>query len=126
MERIIVFIIIFVSLLFLPVNAMQEGNLSTLITTQHNKYQNCVRVFNIDNVTLYYLTIAAINANRFQVDEIQSKAGNILFTAVNKQFLATVSNVNTNQALFIINLFKFKTLKLRKKMELLQMAFMMI
>ena len=86
-----------------PVSAADEQlNLSTLITAQNVKFENCTKVFNTDNISLFYLTIAAINANRFSIDEIQSKSGYVLFTAVNKQFLATVLNVNTNQAMLRI------------------------
>ena len=102
MERIIkvlVCALIFV-LTSLPVHAQGEQmSLSTLITAQNVGYDNCYRVFNTDHVTLLYLTIAGINANRFTVDEIQTKSGYVRFTAVNKQFLAMISNVNTNQAM---------------------------
>ena len=80
----------------------QTMNLSTLITSQNVSYETCTKVFNTNCVSLLYLAISAINANRFTIDEIQSKSGYILFTAVNKQFLAMVSNVNTNQAMLRI------------------------
>ena len=100
MERIIViFLLIFMC--GTAVNA-ESMNLSTLITSQNVKYQDCTKVFNLDNISLLYLTISAINANRFTIDEIQSKSGYVLFTAVNKKFLATVLNVNTNQAMLKI------------------------
>ena len=81
---------------------------------------------------LLYLTIAAINANRFNVDEVQTKSGYILFTAVNKKFLAMVSNVNTNQAMLkitpadnnyyfqpgiVLNMFKYIEINEKKKAE---------
>ena len=107
-------------------------NLSTLITAQNISYENCTKVFNTDNVSLLYLTIAAINANRFTIDEIQTKSGYILFTAVNKKFLATVVNVNTNQGMvkitpvdnnyyfqpgIVLNIFKYIDLNLNVKPE---------
>ncbi|MBD5402294.1 hypothetical protein HDR58_05785 [bacterium] len=119
----------------LPVKAEEQLNLSTLITAQNIKFENCTKVFNTDNVSLLYLTIAAINANRFTIDEIQSKSGYILFTAVNKQFLATITNVNTNQGMLkitpvdnnyffqpgiILNIFKFIELNLTKKPEIIK------
>ncbi len=133
MERIIKsFFIIFLIVLFsaVPVKAVEQMNLSTLITAQNMKYENCTKVFNTDNVSLFYLTLAAINANRFTVDEIQSKSGYILFTAVNKRFLATVTNVNTNQGMLkitpednnyffqpgiILNIFRYIELNLTQK-----------
>lgn len=112
--------------------AGEQMSLSTLITAQNVHFENCYKVFNTDNVSLFHLTIAAINANRFNIDEIQSKSGYILFTAVNKQFLASVSNVNTNQGMLritpadnnyyfqpgiILNIFKYIELNLSKKPE---------
>lgn len=118
-----------------PVYAVEQMNLSTLISLQNIKYENCTKVFNTDNISLLYLTIAAINANRFTIDEIQSKSGYVLFTAVNKQFLATVSNVNTNQAMLkitpvdnnyvfqpgiILNIFKYIELNISKKGDIIR------
>ena len=66
------------------------------------------------------------------VEEIQSKSGYVLFTAVNKQFLASISNVNTNQALLritpvdnnyyfqpgiISNIFKYIDLNINTKVQ---------
>lgn len=133
MERIVKsFCIIFLIVLFseIPAQAVEQMNLSTLITAQNMKYENCTKVFNTDNVSLFYLTLAAINANRFTVEEIQSKSGYILFTAVNKRFLATVTNVNTNQGMLkitpednnyffqpgiILNIFRYIELNLTQK-----------
>jgi len=105
-------------------------SLSTLVTSQNISFETCTKVFNTDNVSLFYLVIAAINANRFNVDEIQSQSGYILFTAVNKQFLASVSNVNTRQGMLritpvdgnyyfqpgiVLNIYKYIELNLSKK-----------
>lgn len=140
MERIIrllIFILVLFAGSFMPVNATGEQmSLSTLITAQNVPYDTCTKVFNTDNVTLFHLTLAAINANRFTVDEIQSKSGYILFTAVNKQFLAMVSNVNTNQGMLritpadgnyffqpgiVLNIFKYIEVNFNKKPEIINM-----
>lgn len=135
MERIVKSILLGLLLLFscTPVySAGEQLSLSTLITSQNVHFESCTKVFNTDNISLFYLTLAAINANRFTVDEIQSKSGYILFTAVNKKFLAMVSNVNTNQGLvritpadnnyyfqpgIVLNIFKYIELNLDKKPE---------
>lgn len=131
MERIIIILLLFLGLGINCVNAM-EMDLSTLVTSQSIKYTDCNKIFNIDNVTLFHLTISAINSNRFTINEIQSKSGYILFTAVNKQFLATISNVNSNQGMLkitpadgnyyfqpgiIANIFKFIDLNKNTKLE---------
>lgn len=137
MERIIkYFIVLFMFLAPLsPVQAVETMNLSTLITAQNVKFETCTKVFNTDNVSLLHLVISAINANRFTIDEIQSKSGYVLFTAVNKQFLATVTNVNTNQGMLkitpadnnyyfqpgiVLNIFKYIELNLDKKPEIVK------
>lgn len=135
MERIIkgIVVLLFICIAGLePVFAVEQMNLSTLITAQNVKFENCTKVFNTDNVSLLHLTIAAINANRFTIDEIQSKSGYILFTAVNKRFLATVTNVNTKQAMLkitpednnyyfqpgiVLNIFKYIELNLSEKLQ---------
>ena len=48
------------------------------------------------------MALASINANRFTIDEMQSKTGYILFTAVNKQYLASVVNVDANKSILRI------------------------
>jgi len=138
MERVITYILIlFVVIItgFLPVNAAGgQMSLSTLITVQNVPFENCTKVFNTDNTSLFYLTIAAINANRFEITEIQSNSGYIIFTAVNKQFLATILNVNKTQSLLKItpvngayyfqpgicsNIFKYVELNIDKKQEVI-------
>lgn len=105
MERILKTLVILIGIVIgtsLSSNATETMNLSTLLTAQNVQYENCTKVFNTDNVSLLYLTISAINANRFTINEIQSKSGYVLFTAVNKKFLASIANVNTNQGMLKI------------------------
>lgn len=134
MERILnkIFVIL-LAVIFCAVPAFaleDEMSLSTLVTSQNINFENCTKVFNTDNVSLFYLTISAINANRFKIDEIQSSSGYVLFTAVSKQFLASVSNVNTSQGMLritpadgnyyfqpgiVLNIYKYIELNLSKK-----------
>lgn len=133
MERIVILILtVFLFLGFCPAKAEETVDLSALITAQNVRYQDCIRVFNTDNVSLFYLTLSAINANKFRIDEIQSKSGYVLFTAVGKQFLASIFNVNTNQGMLkimpvddnfyfqpgiVTNIFKYIELNLNTKLE---------
>lgn len=139
MERIIKTVVLFIFLIAgLPAFATGEQmSLSTLITAQNVPYETCYKVFNTDNVSLFFLTIASINANRFHIDEIQSKSGYILFTAVNKKFLATVVNVNTNQGMLkitpaddnyyfqpgiVLNIFKYIEMNINEKPQTLNFS----
>lgn len=77
-------------------------SLSTLVTPQNIDYNICTRNYILTPEKLFYMAIASINANRFTIDEIQSKTGYILFTAVNKQYLASVVKVDANKSMLRI------------------------
>ena len=74
-------------------------SLSTLVTPQSINYNICTRNYILTPEKLFYMALASINANRFTIDEMQSKTGYILFTAVNKQYLASVVKVDANKSL---------------------------
>ncbi len=54
-------------------------------------FNDCTRTYNVSAEKLYYLTLNAITANRFETKELQSKMGYVLFKAAGKEFLATVA-----------------------------------
>lgn len=66
------------------------------------QFSDCNKIFKIDSQKLFYLTLASINANKFNIDEIQTKSGYILFTAAQKQFLATVVTIDAKTSLLKI------------------------
>ena len=97
-------------------------SLSTLVTPQRMNLEECNRLFKMPAEKLFYFTIAGINANRFTVDEIQTKTGYILFTAVEKKFLASIIKIDNNRSILkvtpadniyyfqpgiVLNLFKY-------------------
>lgn len=89
-----------VSLTVLPVKA-DEDTIS-LVTPQTIDFNICTKTFALSQEKLFYLAIASANANRFNIEEIQSKTGYILFSAANKQYLASVVKVdNTHSQLKI-------------------------
>lgn len=91
--------------LFLQLQVFAETtslNLSTLVTVQNVPFEQCTQIFKTDAENLFYLTLAGINANRFRIDEIQSKTGYILFNAVNKEFLASVVKLDKQTSLLKI------------------------
>lgn len=62
----------------------------------------CSKFFKLDKQKLFYLTLASVNANRFEIKEIQSKSGYILFIVGQRPFLASIIKVdNTNSMLKI-------------------------
>ena len=102
MERAIKYILLIVSFVFVfsafPVKAEEGMSLSTLITPQNINFNTCTRTYILPADKLFYMAIASANANRFEIDEIQSKTGYILFTAVNKQYLASIVEVDSTHS----------------------------
>lgn len=79
-----------------------ESTLSALITPQNVEFEKCTKQYNLPPEKLYYLTAGAINANRFEIEELQSKTGYILFKAVGKEFLASIVKLSTQKSLLKI------------------------
>lgn len=90
-------------------------------------YSECTKIFSVDKEKLYFLTLAAVTANKFNIDEIQTSDGYIIFSVSRKQYLATIAKVdNTNSILritpcddiyvfppgVILNMFKYIELNL--------------
>lgn len=64
--------------------------------------ENCNKIFKLSVQKLFYLTLAGINANRFTIDEIQSKSGYVLFSVGQRQFFASVIKINPQYSLLKI------------------------
>ena len=62
----------------------------------------CNKFFKLDNQKLFYLTLAGMNANRFKIDEIQSRSGYILFTIAQRQYLASIINIDSQNSMLKI------------------------
>ena len=71
-------------------------------TPQMISFQNCTKIFPTDTEKLFYLAVASISANKFTIDEVQSKSGYVLFSVVKKQFLLSVATVDKKNAIIKI------------------------
>ncbi|MBP7212381.1 hypothetical protein KBA27_06050 [bacterium] len=69
---------------------------------QYVAYNYCNKIFKMDSQRLFYLTLASISANRFTIDEIQSRSGYVLFTVKDMHFLASVINVDSKRSMLKI------------------------
>lgn len=100
------FVITFLISVFAILPASAEVNtvstMSNFVTPQSVSQETCSRLYSTSTEKLFYLTLSAINANNFQIDEIQSKTGYILFTAVNRQFLASILKFSSSKAMLRI------------------------
>ena len=79
-----------------------EGEVVSLVTPQSVEFSSCTKTFEMNQEKLFYLAIASANANKFAIEEIQSKTGYILFSVAGKQYLASVVKVNAKQSMLKI------------------------
>ena len=72
------------------------------ILPQPVDFSNCNKFFKLDSQKLFNLSLAAVNANRFSIDEIQSKSDYVLFTAAQRQFLLSVISIDSQNSMLKI------------------------
>ena len=81
---------------------IQSESPSSLTISQNILFENCTKIFGINQEKLFYLTLASISANRFIIDEIQSANGYIIFSANKNKYLATISKIDRTNAILKI------------------------
>ncbi len=113
--------------------AVNVVNSQQAVTTPQNiLFENCTKIFSTDKENLYYLTLASIAANRFQVDEVQTANGYVIFTANRNKYLATIAQIDKSNSILkitpcnnvynfppgiLLNTFKYIELSLNSGME---------
>ena len=56
----------------------------------------------VNKENLFILTLSAISANKYTVEEIQTKDGYIMFTALKNKYLATIAGIDNNNSILKI------------------------
>lgn len=68
-------------------------------TPNRTDISQCTDTFSVNPEQLFYLTIGVLNKMNFNVEEVQSKTGTVLFKTPNsKEFLITISNKDLQNA----------------------------
>lgn len=83
-------------------SAIQSSSMIPITQPQNIDFVNCSRMFAINKEKLFYLTLSAITANKFSVDEIQTTNGYIIFSAANNKYLATVAGIDSGNSILKI------------------------
>lgn len=73
-----------------------------LTVAQNIMFENCTKIFGVNQEKLFYLTLASISANRFNIDEIQTSNGYIIFSANRNKYLASIAKVDKTNAILKI------------------------
>ena len=100
MERIVKLfsIIVFAFALVLPVY-------SEPVNTTHTvkpELTNCIKTFPIAFDKLYFLTLAGLNEHNYQIKEIQTKGGYIIFETGYRKYLASIVYVSSSKSMLKI------------------------
>lgn len=130
-----VLFLVFISLMFCPVFADTQGQVQvqpSVTTPQNIAFENCTKMFAVNKEKLFYLTLGAVSANKFTVDEIQTNNGYIIFTAAKNKYLATIAGVDSANSILkitpcndiyffqpgiIMNMFKYIDLNLNTEIK---------
>ena len=79
---------------------------------QNINYEDCTKIYNLDKEKLFYLSIGAINANKFKLEEIQTQNGYLIFSTGKNKYLATVAGIDNDNSILKItpcnNLYYFQ------------------
>jgi len=102
-----VLILTFLLLIFtMSVNATDINPQTTttppITAPQKVAFENCTKMFAINKEKLFYLTLGAISANNFIVEEIQTENGYIIFYAAKNKYLATVAGIDGQNSILKI------------------------
>ena len=86
-----------------PVQTVAQPTAAPPITPPQNiAFEACTKMFAVNKEKLFYLTLGAINANRFNIEEIQTQRGYIIFSAVNNKYLATIAGIDAQNSILKI------------------------
>lgn len=74
----------------------EEGlnSANSLITPQNISFEQCTKIFGINQEKLFNLTLAALSANRFNINEIQTANGYVIFSTGKNKYLATIAKID--------------------------------
>ena len=98
-----ILIIFFITPVFANVVQTEVQQEQLPITVPQNiAFENCTKMVGVNKEKLFYLTLGAVSANRFDVNEIQSANGYVIFTAAKNKYLATVSGIDSANSILKI------------------------
>ena len=63
---------------------------------------NCIKTYPITFDKLYFLTLVSLNENNYQIKEVQTKGGYIVFETGNRKFLASIVYVSSSKSMLKI------------------------
>ena len=62
----------------------------------YTNYRDCIRLYKLPFEKLFYLALSSVNENKYEITEMQSRNGYIMFKAEGREFLLTVMKKDKN------------------------------
>lgn len=95
--------IIFIILVFCCFNIGQAALCEDILeatyaqnAAEYTNYKNCIRLYKLPYEKLYYLALSSIPASKFEIVEMQSRNGYIIFQTDNREFLLSIFKKDKN------------------------------
>ncbi len=105
MERAIkrlLLILIVVLLAHASVFSQEVGNPDNMLIKNHTEFFQCTKTFPIGIEKLFYLVLSAANEYNYELKEIQTKGGYIIFETGYRKFLASIIYVSSVKSMLKI------------------------
>ena len=105
MERTIKKIVLFLFIIILCSGlcyAQEEVNPANLIIKPSTEFSQCTKTFPVEVEKLFYLVLSATNEYNYELKEIQTKSGYIIFETGYRKFLASIIYVSSNKSMLKI------------------------
>lgn len=111
MKKAVLLFFIFVSLNGVLAETSQPVDIQSAIP-QSISFTDCTKMYNLNKEVLFFLTLEAINANKYMANEIQTNNGYIIFTAAKSRYLASIAGIDKDNSILKItpcnNLYYFR------------------
>lgn len=112
MRKILVLIVCLLTAIIVNAEeSVQPAVQNALIVPQNIDFESCTKIYGINQEKLFYLTLASVGANRFNIEEIQTANGYILFSANRNKYIATIAKIDGTNSIIKIapcnNVYKF-------------------
>ena len=86
-KKLFILLILFVSVFLISQNTCCASSAQT--TANYTNYKECIRQYKLPVQKLYFLAVSAIPANKYEIKEMQSRNGYVIFEADGREFLLT-------------------------------------
>ena len=65
-------------------------------TSSYTNYRDCIKLYKLPFSKLFFLALSSAEANKYEILEMQSRNGYIIFKADNREFLLSVMKKDKN------------------------------